>query len=214
MLLIEIAAMSVHQIAVLLFKLDRSRHKEDGIASWTPPKEDNVPGSWWYFNPDGPPPTLFSHRWYTDYKQYPDGAADMAGFWAENRILGGVILFDRQTPESDAVYIHPDWNAVTYRICKLHDTQKQQLLEFLQSDSPESSTSLPIRPDDTNRNRIDPEEPITLTGVYRHIWERNPPPEYMGDERSGDVIDTLNFTSHEDQFEAKARWMSRYERYR
>jgi hypothetical protein len=30
-----------------------------------------------------------------DYDQYPDGLADVAGYWAEDRIFGGVVLFDR-----------------------------------------------------------------------------------------------------------------------
>jgi hypothetical protein len=27
--------------------------------------------------------------------QYPDGLADVAGYWAEDQIFGGVVLFDR-----------------------------------------------------------------------------------------------------------------------
>ncbi|KAI2604691.1 hypothetical protein GGR54DRAFT_621586 [Hypoxylon sp. NC1633] len=209
-LLIEITALSIHQVAVMLFNLDTSRHKADNVASWAPPKENKL---WWRFNPNGPLPTLFCHSWYTNYEQYPEGVADMVGFWAENRILGGVILFDRATPDSGAVYIHPDWRDVTYRICQLLDTQKQELLDFLQSESPQSATPLPIRPDEHNLVRVDPEEPITLTKVYRHIWERKPPPEYAGDERSGDVYDPLNFPTKLDKYDARSRWRTRFDRY-
>ncbi|KAI1861643.1 hypothetical protein JX265_009610 [Neoarthrinium moseri] len=209
-LLVEITALSIHQIAVRLFNLDTSRHKADNVASWTPPKENE---SWWRFNPDGPLPTLFCHSWYTDYEEYPEGVADMVGFWAENRILGGVILFDRATPDSDAVYIHPDWKDVTYRICKLLDAQKQDLLDFLQSESPQCARSLPIRPNGLNLVRVDPEESIALTKVYRNIWERKPPPEYAGDERSGDVYDPLNFPTMSDQYDARSRWRTRFDRY-
>ena len=89
--------MAVHQIAVQLFKLDSSVHKDDGLASWLPPKDDTL---FWRFHPNGPPPTLFRHRWYRDYDQYPNGVADGVGYWAEARILGGVILFDRREPGS------------------------------------------------------------------------------------------------------------------
>jgi hypothetical protein len=33
--------------------------------------------------------------WYGDYDEYFDGVADMVGYWAEARILGGVVLFNR-----------------------------------------------------------------------------------------------------------------------
>ena len=137
----------------------------------------------------------------------------MVGFWAENRILGGVILFDRRTAGSDAVYIHPDWNDVTYRICELHDSQKQRLIEFLLSEPDNCPVPLPIHPDENNIRRVDPEEPIAITGIYRQLWDRNPPPEYAGDDRNIDVYDPLNYPTKDDQHEARARWRSRYERY-
>ena len=40
-------------------------------------------------------PTLFFHCDYLDHEQYPNGLADIAGYWAEDRILGGVVVFDR-----------------------------------------------------------------------------------------------------------------------
>lgn len=53
----------------------------------------------------------------------------MAGYWAESRIIGGVVLLDRTAQargESDAVYLHPDRQEVTYRICLLTDVQKKR----------------------------------------------------------------------------------------
>lgn len=32
---------------------------------------------------------------YSKAEQYPEGAADMVGYWAEDRIFGGVVLFGR-----------------------------------------------------------------------------------------------------------------------
>ncbi|KPM38190.1 Serine/threonine-protein kinase ark1 [Neonectria ditissima] len=190
--LIEIVAVAVHKIAVLLFQMDTSLHKEDGVTAWTAPKDDHF---WWRFNPNGPPPTLFMHAFYVDYQQYPEGVGDVVGYWAEARILGGVLLFDRRTPESNDVFIHPDRTDVTYRICRILDSQKKELLDFLLSASKRQQCPLPILPDENNTNRVDPEEPIALTGIYRDKWERNPQPEYMGDERSRCVYDPLNYTS-------------------
>lgn len=40
-------------------------------------------------------PTAFSHGPYIAVDQYPNGAADSVGYWAEARIFGGVVVFDR-----------------------------------------------------------------------------------------------------------------------
>ncbi|RFU23708.1 hypothetical protein B7463_g12630, partial [Scytalidium lignicola] len=203
--LIEIIAIAVHEIAVMVFKLDTNLHKDDGITSWIAPKENE---EWWRLYPDGPPPTLFYHNWYMDYQQYPNGIADMVGYWAEARILGGVILFDRHTPESDTVFLFPEREDVTYRICKLLDSQKRQLLDFFSSESPQHNP-LPILSNGNNLQRVDPEEPISRTGIYRDKWERNPRPLYFGDGRSRTVYDPLNFPTRQDQNEAQVRWKQR-----
>lgn len=41
--------------------------------------------------------SLFYHADYTEHEKYPSGASDLAGFWAEDQIFGGVVLFDRGT---------------------------------------------------------------------------------------------------------------------
>jgi hypothetical protein len=74
-------------IAVLIWKTDVGVHKNDGIDSWTPSRDD---AAYWNLFPQGPPPTLFRYKWYSDYTQYPNVVTDMVGYWAEARILGGV----------------------------------------------------------------------------------------------------------------------------
>jgi hypothetical protein len=45
--LIELVAVALHRIAAMLFKLDTSVHKDDGITQWEAPKSD--PWFWkWY----------------------------------------------------------------------------------------------------------------------------------------------------------------------
>ena len=204
-------AVAIHQIAVLLFKLDTSLHKEDGITSWAPAKDDTV---FWAFFPDGPPPTLFKHDWYGDYDQYPDGVADIVGYWTEGRILGGVVLFDRRevgtdsNVQSDAIFFHSDRDGVTYRIYQLLDSQKQQLLDFLLSDV-STSSPLPILGDKDNLRRVDPEEPIESTGIYRDIWERKPLSLDAPDGRTRDVYDELEYPTREDFMRAKERASAR-----
>jgi hypothetical protein len=212
--LIELLAVTVHQVAVYLFKLDIGAHKDDAITQWAPPESDE---SWWRWNPKGPSPTMFNHEWYQDSEQYPNGIADIVGYWAENRILGGVVLFDRHNPddesfESDAVYLHPDRDNLTYRICRLLPEQKQALIEFISNPQP-CPNPLPILPGKENRDRVDPEEPIEETFVYRDIWERKFHPILEGDRRLRHVWDTLNFPTRGDRCDAADRarerqWMA------
>ncbi len=99
MRLIELVARSIHQIAVFLFQQEPKLHAGDidSVVSW---KEEER----WillegnrriHHQPSEPRPTLFFHVAYMDYDQYPDGLSDMAGYWAEDRIFGGVVVFDR-----------------------------------------------------------------------------------------------------------------------
>lgn len=222
--LIEIVAVAVHQVAVLLYQnnpdLSTPGSALQAVHTWTPPRDDADGSLWWRFNRDGPPATLFLHTWYRDHAQYPHGAADVAGYWAENRVLGGVVLFDREAgarggdgTESDAVYLHPDRQEVTYRICLLTDAQKKALLDFLLGSPDIEICPLPIIPDETNTQRVDPEEPIGYTGVYRDQWERKmPPPLWMGDGRSSCVYNPLDFPTKGDQDDANQRFRSRGDR--
>lgn len=100
MRLVEMVAVSLHQIAVYLFKSSPKSHTLEYIKHVT---EWQIPTGWverfgakFWEEPMFPPPqTHFLHVSYTDFDLYPNGVADMAGYWAEDRILEGVVLFDR-----------------------------------------------------------------------------------------------------------------------
>ncbi|KAG8167532.1 hypothetical protein KVR01_003221 [Diaporthe batatas] len=197
--------------------MDGRGHQADNIESWVPPKNEDW-DYWWRQNPNGPPPTLFQHTYYFDHHKYPDGVADTVGYWAESRILGGVILFDRKAePASDAVFIHPDRENVTYRICELTKEQKTALVAYLLaplSKGDGTQCLLPITPDLRNVNRVDPEEPISWTGVYRDIWEREIHTDELGDGRARCVwskASELDWVTFEDWQDARARYFSRYD---
>ena len=51
-------AVSVHQIAVILVKLDTGLHKESAVTKWQPPS--SIQG-FWRAAPKGIPPSLFFH---------------------------------------------------------------------------------------------------------------------------------------------------------
>jgi hypothetical protein len=98
--LLEIVAVSLHQIAVILFNLTPKAHTPEYIANVTDWQE---PAGWVEYmgrktweEPFFPPrPTHFFHCAYLDFDLYPNGLADVAGYWAEDQIFGGVVLFDR-----------------------------------------------------------------------------------------------------------------------
>jgi hypothetical protein len=210
--LVELIARAVHEIAIAICRADTSFHKEDSLASYQPPRDKKI---WWRHYPNGAPPTLLFHRWYRDYQQYPEGVADGIGYWAENRIFGGVVLFDRQQLDSHDIFFHPDRLRYTYRIFKLLDEQKTRLLAFLLSDAATGEPCpIPILPSDDNRDRVDPEEPIWLTHIYRDLWERKAIDDDYHDARGMRRWDALNYTSLEDLNAAQERWMTRFERYR
>lgn len=88
---LELAAVTIHNIAVELFKLVNGGFHKDII--W-PSDEAYREQNWSRF------PTPFCLLHYSKPEQYPDGIADLAGYWAEDRIFGGVVLFGRGTNDT------------------------------------------------------------------------------------------------------------------
>ncbi|KAL1862718.1 hypothetical protein Daus18300_008362 [Diaporthe australafricana] len=214
-------AVAIHQIAVNLYKLDLDLGNHKDFVNWVAPPNDRV-----FYNiyPTGKLPTLFIHEQYQDFEQYPNGAADIVGYWCEAQIFGGVVLFDRRKPcdreaheDPDAVFFHSNHKDITYRIWQLLDTQKKKLLDFLLSDLDIDRNRndgllcpLPIHPDQKNLIRIDPEEPISEKGVYRDLWERKPLGDDEADPRSHCCsYNSLDFTSREDYHRSRQRCWDR-----
>lgn len=173
--LIELVAVALHQIGALLFDLDFRLHDGDvdNIVNWKP---DGDPGDSLLGR------TFFVHGKYQDSDIYPEGMADVVGYWAEDRILGGVCLFDRNDSKptyTDAdlpnIYFHSCRDKVTFRIYQLRDDQQDALTDFLLADAPsENSSPLPILGDKQNRVRVDDLFAIVREKIYRDLWERRP----------------------------------------
>ncbi|KAH6854531.1 hypothetical protein B0I37DRAFT_362240 [Chaetomium sp. MPI-CAGE-AT-0009] len=130
-------------------------------------------------------PTIFNHHGYLDHDVYPNGIADVVGYWAEDRIFGGVTVFDRGSEERAPrfppnVYFHSCRAKATCRYYQLTDAQQGALTDFLLADHPDPSSSpLPILADRQNVVRLNDELAI-LKHFYRDIWERKPPTrEYL-----------------------------------
>ncbi|KAF4440225.1 hypothetical protein F53441_12367 [Fusarium austroafricanum] len=169
--LLELVAASLHEIGVLLFQLGFRMHKGniEAVTDWRIPDlgPDLV---------DVPPrPTLFGHHAYLDADIYPNGIADIVGYWAEDRILGGVTVFDRRTEVSlpgiqiPNVYFHSCRRLQTHRVYQLRHDQQEALLMFLlaETDSPlPEPNPLPILSDAENRVCVNSEFAIIHYGIY------------------------------------------------
>ncbi|KAH7236976.1 uncharacterized protein BKA55DRAFT_597482 [Fusarium redolens] len=80
--LFELLAVSIHQIAVYLYQQDdspRDASKWDGYRH----------------------PTAFCHSLYIEVERYLNGDADTVGYWAEAKVFGGVLVFDRGASETE-----------------------------------------------------------------------------------------------------------------
>lgn len=149
-----------------------------------------------------PRPTLFNHPYYVDLEIYPEGLADIAGYWAEDRIVGGIVLFDRradprdphdaaghQSNEEDRgeeaggrnlaehppnIWLHPARDHVTDRICQLREDQQRALVDYLTAAPGDTSNPLPILPDKDNRARVDPSIAHSHKFIFRDYWDRKP----------------------------------------
>lgn len=89
-------------MAALLFQMEGSKHKEEydaWVAETQRLKDVGEDRCQWYKTT---PPVAFHHKWYVDHEQYPRGVRDMVGYWAEAKILGGVLLFDRGESGTEA----------------------------------------------------------------------------------------------------------------
>ncbi|KAG8169222.1 hypothetical protein KVR01_001971 [Diaporthe batatas] len=174
--LLELVAVAVHTIAAELFDLDGALHKRDTPCTrYTGNESDAVSRL--------PPwPTVFAVYSYTDPARFPRGISDIAGYWAEDIIFGGVVLFGRGESGTgyDGIWFDSHREGVTFRIYALTEEQIESLLHFLEWE-PKSQPSqqeqrpecpLPILGNDTNLTRVDPDVAIPLHNVYRDRWEK------------------------------------------
>lgn len=149
--LLEMVVIACHNIAVLLYQLDDGTHKHAEWEDWlTKELALTSEGEDQYMHITYGPPTSFYVGLYVDFDRYPNGLADVVGYWAEHHIFGGVVLFDRGRDEEECngIYLHNPKSAST--IAPPTERQFSDLLDFLLSPSPSpqidtSLCPLPIR---------------------------------------------------------------------
>ncbi|KAK4657128.1 hypothetical protein QC762_210210 [Podospora pseudocomata] len=174
--LIELVAMALNEIGVLLFDVGIEVHQGTGdrsieaITHWKQDPDDETP------------PTTFHHPYYLHGDIYPLGVSNLVGYWAEDRILGGVVTFDRKAEEQNLaqppnVYIVPSRAGTTPRYWQLLDSQQEGLVDFFLKEDDAGEGPLPLMCTEENKVRIDERFAVVLRGGYRDVWERLPPSE-------------------------------------
>lgn len=93
--LIELVVSACHDIAVFLYQLDHGEHWHADHEYWLEEQFEKYPNERLQARLPLPPPTLFWHRSFRASHRYPNGVAELAGYWTETQIFGGVVLFDR-----------------------------------------------------------------------------------------------------------------------
>ncbi|KAI1905597.1 hypothetical protein LOZ39_006816 [Ophidiomyces ophidiicola] len=129
--LIEILAVLCHGIAVHLYQA-----YDGGFRKPEPPDPIVWPDELlWPIMPPPPPlkalPAELFHHSYDFWQEYPNGIADIVGYWAEYRLFGGVVLLDRGEigHECKDIFIHPVGG---YMIFQLSEAQVHAYIRFLQ----------------------------------------------------------------------------------
>ncbi|RFN46003.1 hypothetical protein FIE12Z_9754 [Fusarium flagelliforme] len=108
--------------------------------------------------------------------QYPNGAADTVGYWAEAKIFGGVLVFDRGESEIECkeLYLHAGLLDGPYTLFPLTEGQFETLIKFLlhplDTDVPENP--LPLRATSENRWRWSAWDAIAEHHIFRDRYER------------------------------------------
>lgn len=205
--LLEMVAVACREIAVSLFRSGADGRFHKGSENWRPQPNMIIPfgGTEPIPDPVSPVPNLrasvFFHDSYLDYKQYPNGVADMVGYWAESRLFGGVVLFDRGKEEDgvcllfyllsvmvlgiqyfvftllfqcEHVFIHP---VGTRRLTfQPSEHQIQQFADFVVSSPQNVVSPLSLQPERLAR-RVDPWDALALATlhIFRNQHERKLP---------------------------------------
>ncbi|RDW81604.1 uncharacterized protein DSM5745_05161 [Aspergillus mulundensis] len=184
--LIEITAVVIHTLAALLFshtnhppyKKPPPKNKIVMVDGWPQVTDELVPSR---------VPTYLYHNDYLDDDIYPLGIADIAAYWAETHLFGGVVVFyqgDNETelptdllppsslPLDDKrfldVYLHPDCR---FKVFRLSDAQIDQFVGFGVHGEPSASSPFPLKPE-RNTVRLFPAIAMSHYNVYRSKNDR------------------------------------------
>ncbi|RFU31839.1 hypothetical protein B7463_g4506, partial [Scytalidium lignicola] len=178
-ILINLVAVACHQIAVYLFQLDDGLHRHELHEHWLDKKRQGEEYDRKRMRGYILPPSTFYHNCYVYSDQYPNGVADVVGYWVEAKIFGGVVLFDRGKTDKEATQTSlSPWKSHCWprTIYPPTTVQYEALLAFLLSmRDPKTPPPLPIYATRMNRWRYDPYGAMARFHIFRDRYERKLP---------------------------------------
>ncbi|KAK7431843.1 hypothetical protein QQZ08_001461 [Neonectria magnoliae] len=177
--LIEMVVVACHQIGAYLYDLDGGIHKHQLHQDW---RDELYPQLGNGMHPDGYflPHAAFFHISYQYPDQYPHGNADVAGYWAEGKIFGGVVVFDRGETDKECkeVWIHGASVDGPRTLYPPTAEQFNSLVAFLLADTDSRGKTplpLPIHGTAQNRPRWRAYEAFVDNHIFRDRYERKMP---------------------------------------
>ncbi|UNI24005.1 hypothetical protein JDV02_009786 [Purpureocillium takamizusanense] len=218
--LVELVAVSVHQLAVQVYELEQSPHRheyESWWSSWIERHTVDAPGFEALFATAFPPVPFYHNGYRQQYDQFPRGKADMVGYWAEAKILGGVALFDRGPSERECkeLLIHGDIRDGPSTIFPPTPTQWDALVAFMSWDSaadvgdePPPACPLPLRATRDNVPRYTPYFAMKYQHIFRDRFAICLPPRY--DPPNTRHLTEVDYPSRDDYFWVLQRLMERW----
>ncbi|KAJ6785168.1 hypothetical protein PWT90_09564 [Aphanocladium album] len=220
--LLELVARAIHCIAVSVDKTAEKCHDgniQEAIEYHTPPEVILIGRNTRDYPYPEPPASPSCHANYTQHEQYPNGASELAGFWAEDQIFGGVVLFDRGDcgTEAKSVWLHSSKHSWTTRIWKPLEWQMRAMKRFFETgrlediaeEADEREKELarimsarqrkflrepwkggfPFFCDMDNPERHDDWDAMKLHNIYKDEWERSLPDS----KPDSGPLDTFNY---------------------
>ena len=97
----DLVAISFRQLAVLMYQLGGEFHQNEAHESLLRDMLEEIPAEIYWERNKLPPRTFFYNEYYRDFEQYPNGVADVVGYWAETQVFGGVVVFDRGESDTE-----------------------------------------------------------------------------------------------------------------
>ncbi|KAI0521166.1 hypothetical protein F5B22DRAFT_597948 [Xylaria bambusicola] len=200
--LVEMLAVAFHQIAAFLYGLDEENEHRKAYEVWAVEQHRlKAAGDERYrFYEEAEPPTAFYHRSYRDHEQYPRAVADLVGYWAESKIFGGVVLFDRGESETECkeIWIDPANLPGPRTMYPPTADQLDKLIQFLLSSSCATvECPLPIMASKLNRPRYYRYHATKYFHIFRDKYDSRLPEWFV--RPGGCVIYPIDFPEVEDE---------------
>ncbi|KAI0145631.1 hypothetical protein GGR57DRAFT_480146 [Xylariaceae sp. FL1272] len=211
--LIELLAVACHQIAAFLFQADESNQHRKAYEAWASKwNELKTTGDEGYILEDMKPPTVFYHDSYCDHEQYPRAVPDVVGYWAEAKIFGGVVLFERGESETGCnnIWLDPNHRPGPTTMYSPTPEQFNTLVQFLLSDrSSTTECPLPIRASNLNRPRFYRYHATKYFHIFRDKYDSRLPAWFL--DTSGCARNPRDFPELEDEHKLLDLTMSAYQ---